>query len=75
MNNFFKKIKDNYLTYIILVALLIACIVLGVFLYRKNKEYTISVENQYNFAFYELINYVQNVENYLAKSIISTVDL
>ena len=41
-------------------------------LYRKQREYRQASENSYNMAFYELVDYVQNVETYLAKSLIST---
>ena len=41
-------------------------------LYKKQREYRQASENSYNLAFYELVGYVQNVEAYLAKSIISS---
>ena len=70
MNNFLKTIKKNYI-YGILVILLIAVVALGVFLYKQKKKYAITTENQYNLAFYELIDYIDDVENYLAKATIS----
>ena len=70
MKNFFDNFKKNYL-YVILIILVIAIVVLAVFLYRQKHEYTIATENQYNLAFYELVDYIDDVENYLAKSIIS----
>lgn len=66
-----QTLKKNYL-YFILVIIFITTIVLGVFLYRQKKEYTVATQNQYNFAFYELIDYVQDLKNYLAKSTISS---
>ncbi|MBQ6992727.1 MAG: germination protein YpeB [Clostridia bacterium] len=71
MKNFLTKIKPQYV-YAVLAILIILSIVLGYLLYKENKEHAISVENQYNLAFSEVINYVQNVENYLAKSLISS---
>ena len=71
MQNFLKTLKKNYIYGILLLFLIIA-IVLGYFLYKEKKDYTIATQNQYNSAFYELIDYVQNVKNYLAKSIISS---
>ena len=71
MKNFFNNLKKNYI-YGILILLVIAIIVLGVFLYRQRTEYVIQTENQYNLAFYELIDYIDDVENYLAKSIVSS---
>lgn len=71
MKKFFNNLKKNYI-YGILILLVIATIVLGVFLYRQRTEYVIQTENQYNLAFYELIDYINDVENYLAKSIVSS---
>ncbi len=67
----YKKIKEKYL-YIILIFLLIIGIILGVNLYKEHKKYITASENGYNFALYELVNYVQDVETYLAKSTISS---
>ena len=51
---------------------LIVSIVLGYFLYKEKQEYTVATHNQYNLALYELIDYVQDVENYLAKAMITS---
>lgn len=69
MGNFKKNIK-SYI-YGIMVVLIIVIIILVVFLNRQKTAYTNATENQYNLAFYELIDYIDDVENYLAKSIIS----
>lgn len=71
MNKYLNTMKKNYL-YGIMILLIIVSIVLGYFLYKKNKQYTTAVHNQYNFALYELIDYVQDVENYLAKAMITS---
>lgn len=71
MKNFLNNLKKNYI-YGILILMIIAIIVLGVYLYRQRTEYVVQTENQYNLAFYELIDYMDDVENYLAKSIISS---
>lgn len=71
MNTFIKKIEKKYL-FIILIVFLLVAIVLGVFLYKQKEKYTIATQNQYNFAFYELIDYVQDLKNYLAKATISS---
>ena len=71
MKNLLYNLKKNYI-YGILILMVIAIIVLGVFLYRQRTEYVIETENQYNLAFYELIDYMDDVENYLAKSIVSS---
>ena len=77
MNNFKEKIKDfgkklrSKRLSILVIALLIAFIILVVYSYRTQKRYRDSIENNYNMAFCQLVDYVQNVEVYLAKSIIS----
>ena len=71
MNKFIKWLKHAYI-YLILGVFIIATIILGIFLYNQNKNYVVATENQYNFALYELIDYVKDVENYLAKSTISS---
>lgn len=71
MNKYLNTMKKNYL-YGIMILLIIVSIVLGYFLYRENKQYTTATHNQYNFALYELIDYVQDVENYLAKAMITS---
>lgn len=67
MKNWIKK----YGTAISIILILAVTIILGVNLYRKNKEYELAMENSYNYAFYEFINYVDSMETYLAKSTIS----
>ena len=70
-NKFLKTIKKNYI-YGIAIILMIAIIVLGIMLYRQKNKYVTASENNYNLAFYELIDYMNDVKNYLAKSIISS---
>ena len=57
MNKYLSSMKKNYI-YGILIILLIASIILGYFLYKEKREYAITTQNQYNFALYELIDYV-----------------
>ena len=71
MNKYLNTMKKNYL-YGVMILLIIVSIILGYFLYKKNQEYTIATHNQYNLALYELIDYVQDVENYLAKAMITS---
>lgn len=66
-----NRLKDRHMLSII-VGLIIVCLILGGIIYKKQREYKQVMENQYNLAFFELVDYVQNVENYLAKSLIST---
>ncbi|MDO5555809.1 MAG: germination protein YpeB [Clostridia bacterium] len=71
MNKYLKTMKKNYL-YGIMIVLIIISIILGYFLYKQHKEYTTAMQNQYNLALYELVDYVQDVENYLAKATITS---
>ena len=66
-----ERLKKGHMLSII-VALLIAVAILGIILYKKQREYRQASENSYNMAFYEVVDYVQNVETYLAKALIST---
>lgn len=66
-----NRLKKGHMLSVICV-LLIIVIALGILLYSKQREYKQASENKYNMAFYELTDYVQNVETYLAKSLIST---
>lgn len=66
-----NRLKKGHM-FSIICTLLIIIAILGFLLYKKQKEYRQASENSYNLAFYELVGYVQNVEAYLAKSIISS---
>lgn len=66
-----NRLKDRHMLSIIVVLFTII-VILGVIIYKKQTEYRQASENQYNMAFYELVDYVQNVETYLAKSLISS---
>ena len=65
------RLKDRHMLTIIVVLISIIAI-LALVIYKKQTEYRQASENSYNQAFYELVDYVQNVENYLGKSLIST---
>ena len=66
-----NRLKKGHMLSVICVLLIIVAI-LGFILYQKQKEYRQASENSYNMAFYDLVDYVENVENYLAKSLISS---
>ena len=66
-----NRLKKGHMLSVI-VTLLVIVAILGFLLYRKQREYRQASENAYNMAFYELVDYVQNVETYLAKSLISS---
>ena len=65
------RLKKGHMLSIICVLLIVVAILIIV-LYKKQREYRQTSENGYNMAFYELVDYVQNVEAYLAKSLVST---
>ena len=65
-----KKTK-RIIMWSIIATLTIIIAILGYFFYKKNNEVELASRNLYNSNFYELVNYVQNVETYLAKSTIS----
>lgn len=66
-----NRLKDRHMLTII-VTLIAIIALLAMVIYKKQTEYRQASENSYNQAFYELVDYVQNVENYLGKSLIST---
>ena len=66
-----NRLKKGHMLSIICVLLIIVAILVAM-LYKKQREYRQASENNYNMAFYELVDYVQNVETYLAKSLISS---
>ena len=66
-----ERLKKGHMLSVIVILLVVVAI-LGIILYQKQREYRQASENSYNMAFYELVDYIQNVETYLAKSLIST---
>ena len=71
MNRYLNTMKKNYI-YGILILLIVISIILGYFLYNQKQEFTTAMQNQYNSALYELTHYVGDVQNYLAKAMISS---
>ena len=63
--------QKNKIWIVTTVIALVVAVVLGYNLFMKNEAYAITKENEYNMAFYEVVEYVQNVKTYLAKSMIS----
>ena len=68
-NKMTNKMSISIVMVVIAIAI-VACIIY--YAYQETKEYTTAMENQYNMSFYELVGYVENVETYLAKTLIST---
>ena len=71
VQDWISRLKKGHMLSVIGVFLLII-IILGIILYQKQVQAKQVSENTYNMAFYELVDYVGNVETYLAKSLIST---
>ena len=67
------KMKRNRIFIIIAIMVVVVVIagLISVIIKDKNEAKTAS-QNTYNRAFYEVVDYVQNVETYLAKSLISS---
>ncbi|OKZ65669.1 MAG: hypothetical protein BHW02_04000 [Clostridium sp. 28_12] len=53
------------------VIAVITAVILGYNLLNQKKAYATTKENDYNMAFYQVVEYVQNVKTYLAKAMIS----
>ncbi len=66
-----NRLKDRHMLSVIVI---LGAIIIGLalFTYKRENDYKLASENSYNMAFFELVDYVQNVETYLAKSVIST---
>ena len=65
-----KKMNEKSIK-IICMVLAIATICSIAIAYKMNKEYETVSDNRYNLAFYELVDNMSNVENYLAKSLVT----
>ena len=63
--------RKNRIWTVATVLALIAVAVLGYLFINQKNAYATTKENEYNMAFYEVVEYVQNLKTYLAKSMIS----
>ena len=63
--------KRNIIWIAIIAILVIALAILGYNYNKERKEFANTQENDYNRAFYEVVDYVQNVKTYLAKTMVS----
>ena len=66
-----NRLQDRHMLSLVLVLITII-VIMGLYVYKKQIEFRQVSENDYNMAFYELVNYVEEVETYLAKSLISS---
>ena len=63
--------QKNKIWILLSVILLIVIAILSYNLYEQKNKYATITENDYNKAFYEVVDYVQNVKTYLAKTMVS----
>lgn len=66
-----NRLKDRHMLTLV-VTLVVIISLLGIYTYKRERTFRQKAENEYNMAFFELVDYVQNVETYLAKSLISS---
>jgi len=64
------RLRDRHMLTLV-ISMVTIIVILGLYTYKKQRDYRQASENQYNLAFYELLNYVQNVEVYLSKSLVT----
>ena len=65
-----KKVKEKHI-WTISIILFVITICTTSYAYKINKNYEIVSNNTYNLAFYELVDYMSDVENYLAKALVT----
>lgn len=68
--DFKDRLQDRHMFSIILSTLGLLMLG-GLYVYKVQLDYKQRVENAYNYSFYELLGYVENVETSLSKSMIS----
>lgn len=66
----FKRRLSDRRMYSIVIALIGAISIWGIYQYKRAANLRTELDNQYNRAFYEMVGYVSNVETLLAKSMI-----
>ena len=66
-----NRLQDRHMLTLV-VSLVVVITALGIYTYKREREFRQISENNYNMAFFELVSYVENVETYLAKSLISS---
>ena len=65
-----KEFKEKHLlTITILIAVIAICA--GIIAYKNYRDYKNFKNNKYNMAFFEVVDYMEDVETYLAKSTIT----
>ena len=65
-----KDIDKKHIWTICIIVLVVAICAIAM-AYKFNKDYKIASNNAYNLVFYELVDHMSDVENYLAKSLVT----
>ncbi len=68
--NIKEKFQKHIIALCVIAIIILSCIIF--IAYKNNKKYEIVQNNRYNSAFYELVDNMNDVENYLLKSLITT---
>lgn len=68
--NIKEKIQRHIIGVCVIVIIILASVI--AIAYKNNKKYEIVSNNSYNSAFYELVDNMNDVENYLLKAIVTT---
>ena len=61
------RLRDRKMMSLV-IGFVIIIIAIGLFAYKKQRDYRQLADNQYNNAFYQLVEYSNNIEKLLAKS-------
>ena len=65
------RLRDRHMLSLV-VTLVVVIAVIGLYTYKRERDFRQISENRYNMAFFELVNYVENVGTYLEKSLVSS---
>lgn len=71
LRDFKRRLSDRKM-YSIVIVVIGAVAVWGLYQYKHAADLRQDLDNQYNRAFYEMVGYVQNVDTLLAKALISS---
>lgn len=67
-----RGLKNNKVMVVIIALALVGSVIYGVVQSSKADDYRNRLDNQYNRSFYELLGYVNNIDNYLLKAMVTS---
>ncbi len=70
LKDFKNRLRDRHMFTIVIVSLL-STITMGLYILKIRNDNRQALENTYNYAFYELSSYIDNINNLLTKAQIS----